>query len=299
MTVVQLQEANMQTMNWQTVRRTTLDYAFLTLGAGLLALNIALLLVPNKIVSGGATGIATLLYYTLGTSVGTMVLIINIPLFIAGVKWGGGMRFAVRTVYATVVMSLLTDLCTPWAATLPPIDDPLLFVLYGGLIDGIGMGLVFRGQGTTGGTDVVARLLHHWKGIPFGTTILVVNSVVLIGAAAVFGLEAAMYALILTFVAARVVDIVQGENNYGRAAIIISGQAPDIRASVLTVLERGVTVLEGRGGYTEAGLEVLYCVVSRGEVSILKRLVQSIDPKAFVVITEASEVLGEGFRTLR
>ena len=126
-----------------------------------------------------------------------------------------------------------------------------------------------------------------------------VNSIVLIGAAVVFGLEAAMYALILTFVAARVVDIVQGENNYGRAAIIISSKATDIRSSVLTVLERGVTVLEGRGGYTEAGLEVLYCVVSRGEVSILKRLVQSIDPKAFVVITEASEVLGEGFRTLR
>jgi uncharacterized membrane-anchored protein YitT (DUF2179 family) len=289
----------MQTMNWKTARRTTLDYAFLTLGAALLALNVALLLVPNKIVSGGATGIATLLYYTLGTSVGTMVLIINFPLFIAGVKWGGGMRFAVRTIYATVLMSVLTDLFTPWAATLPPIDDPLLFVLYGGLIDGIGMGLVFRGQGTTGGTDVVARLMHHWKGIPFGTTLLVVNSVVLIGAAVVFGLEAAMYALILTFVAARVVDIVQGENNYGRAAIIISGQAPDIRSSVLTVLERGVTVLEGRGGYTEAGLEVLYCVVARGEVSILKRLVQSIDPKAFVVITEASEVLGEGFRTLR
>jgi uncharacterized membrane-anchored protein YitT (DUF2179 family) len=289
----------MQTMNWQTVRRTTLDYAFLTIGAALLALNIALLLVPNKIVSGGATGVATLLYYTLGTSVGTMVLIINLPLFVAGVKWGGGMRFAVRTIYATVVMSLLTDLFTPWAATLPPIDDPLLFVLYGGLIDGVGMGLVFRGQGTTGGTDVVARLIHHWRGVPFGTTIFVVNSVVLIGAAVVFGLEAAMYALILTFVAARVVDIVQGENNYGRAAIIISGQAASIQASVLTVLERGVTVLEGRGGYTEAGLDVLYCVVSRGEVSILKRLVQSIDPKAFVVITEASEVLGEGFRTLR
>jgi uncharacterized membrane-anchored protein YitT (DUF2179 family) len=289
----------MQTMSWQTVRRTTLDYAFLTLGAGLLALNIALLLVPNKIVSGGATGVATLLYYTLGTSVGTVVLIINIPLFIAGVKWGGGMRFAMRTIYATVLMSVLTDLFTPWAATLPPINEPLLFVLYGGLIDGIGMGLVFRGQGTTGGTDVVARLMHHWKGIPFGTTLLVVNSVVLIGAAAVFGLEAAMYALILTFVAARVVDIVQGENNYGRAAIIISGKASDIRSSVLTVLERGVTVLEGRGGYTEAGLDVLYCVVARGEVSILKRLVQSIDPQAFVVITEASEVLGEGFRTLR
>jgi uncharacterized membrane-anchored protein YitT (DUF2179 family) len=288
----------MQPINWRIVRRTGFDYVLLTIGAALLALNIALLLVPNKIVSGGATGIATILYYVLGTPVGTMVLILNIPLFIAGVKWGGGMRFAVRTIYATVVMSVLADLFAVWLADVPPITEPLLFVLYGGLLDGLGMGLVFRGQGTTGGTDVVARLLHHWKGVPFGTTILVANSIVLIGAAAFFGLEAALYALILTFVAARVVDIVQGENNYGRAAIIISSKAAEICSSVLTVLERGVTVLEGRGGYTEAGLDVLYCVVSRGEVSILKRLVQSIDPKAFVVITEVSEVLGEGFRRL-
>jgi uncharacterized membrane-anchored protein YitT (DUF2179 family) len=289
----------MPSINWRVVRRTGFDYVQLTTGAALLALNIALLLVPNKIVSGGATGLATILHYVLGTQVGTMVLIINIPLFIAGVKWGGGMRFAVRTIYATVLMSVLADLFTVWFKPLPPITEPLLFVLYGGLLDGLGMGLVFRGQGTTGGTDVVARLVHHWKGIPFSTTILVMNSIVLIGAAAVFGLEAALYALILTFVAARVVDIVQGENSYGRAAIIVSEKATDIRSSVLTVLERGVTVLEGRGGYTEAGLDVLYCVVARGEVSILKRLVQSIDPRAFVVITEASEVLGEGFRTLR
>ena len=289
----------MQNLTRHPLRRIAFDYLLLTAGAALLGLNIALLLVPNKIVAGGVTGLATLLYYTLGTQVGTTVLVLNIPLFIAGVKWGGGMRFAVRTIYATVIMSVLADLLTPWVATLPPITEPLLFVLYGGLLDGIGMGLVFRGQGTTGGTDIIARLMYHWKAIPLGTTIFVVNSIVLIGAAVVFGLEAAMFALILTFVAARVVDVVQGENSYGRAAIIISGKAQDIRQSVLTVLERGVTVLEGRGGYTEAGLDVLYCVVSRSEVSILKRLVQSIDPKAFVVITEASEVLGEGFRKLR
>lgn len=289
----------MQNIPWRVVRRMAFDYVLLTVGAALLALNLDLFLVPNKIVSGGATGLATIAHYLLNVPVGTVVLIINLPLFIAGVKWGGGMRFAVRTIYGTVLMSVLADALVPFVATIPPITEPLLFVLYGGLLDGIGMGLVFRGQGTTGGTDIVARLMNHWKGIPLGTTILVVNSVVLVAAAAYFGLEAALYALILTFVAARVVDIVQGENNYGRAAIIISSKATDIRSSVLTVLERGVTVLEGRGGYTDSGLDVLYCVVSRGEVSILKRLVQSIDPRAFVVITEASEVLGEGFRTLR
>ena len=150
----------------------------------------------------------------------------------------------------TVLMSVLTDLFVPWVATIPPITQPLLFTLYGGLLDGIGMGLVFRGQGTTGGTDVVARLLNRRRGVPLGQTILVVNSAVLILAVIAFGLEPAMYALILTFVAARVVDVVQGEADYNRTAIIISAQAHAIKAAILSEMERGVTLWSGRGGYT-------------------------------------------------
>ena len=289
----------MRTLSWRTLRRGLFDYALLTVGSALLAINIDLFLVPNKIVAGGATGIATILHIQFGLPTGLVVLIINIPLFIAGVKWAGGMRFAIRTLYATVLMSVLTDLFVPWVATIPPITQPLLFTLYGGLLDGIGMGLVFRGQGTTGGTDVVARLLNHWRGVPLGQTILVVNAAVLILAVIAFGLEPAMYALILTFVGARVVDLVQGEADYSRTAIIVSSQAFAIKSAILAEMERGVTVLAGRGGYTEHSLDVLYCVVARTEVSILKRLVSSIDSRAFVVITDASEVLGEGFREWR
>lgn len=289
----------MRTLSWRTLRRGLFDYALLTVGSALLAINIDLFLVPNKIVAGGATGIATILHIQFGLPTGLVVLIINIPLFIAGVKWAGGMRFAIRTLYATVLMSVLTDLFVPWVATIPPITQPLLFTLYGGLLDGIGMGLVFRGQGTTGGTDVVARLLNHWRGVPLGQTILVVNAAVLILAVIAFGLEPAMYALILTFVGARVVDLVQGEADYSRTAIIVSSQAFAIKSAILAEMERGVTVLSGRGGYTEHSLDVLYCVVARTEVSILKRLVSSIDSRAFVVITDASEVLGEGFREWR
>ncbi len=289
----------MKSIDWRKVRGTVLDYALLTIGAALLALNIDLFLVPNRLVSGGVTGIATILHFAIGTPVGLVVLVLNIPLLMAGVRWTGGARFALRTVYATAMMSILTDAFVPLVATIPPITQPLLYTLYGGLLDGIGMGLVFRAQGTTGGTDIVARIVHHFRGVPLGQTLLWINGSVLILAAAVFGLEAALYALILTFVAARVVDVVQGESSYGRAAIIISDKSPAIRSAVLAQLERGVTILEGRGGYTEAGLEVLYCVVTRPEVSILKRLIHDIDPKAFVVITEASEVLGEGFRDLR
>ena len=289
----------MPKLTWRVVRQTLLDYALLTIGAALLAINIDLFLVPNKIVSGGATGIATILTIQFGWPTGVIVLLINIPLFILGIRFGGGRRFAIRTVYATVLMSVLTDAFVPWIASIPPITQPLLFTLYGGLLDGIGMGLVFRGQGTTGGTDVVAQLLNRLRGVPLGQTILVVNSAILILAVIVFGLEPAMYALILTFVAARVVDVVQGEADYSRTAIIISSQAFAIKSAILTEMERGVTVLNARGGYTEHNLDVLYCVVARNEISILKRLIQSIDPRAFVVFADASEVLGEGFRELR
>jgi uncharacterized membrane-anchored protein YitT (DUF2179 family) len=289
----------MPKITWRTFRSIALDYAQLTIGAALLAINIDLFLVPNKIVSGGATGIATILHIQFGLPTGIVVLIINIPLLLLGMRYVGGRRFAIRTVYATVLMSVLTDAFVPWLASIPPITQPLLFTLYGGLIDGIGMGLVFRGQGTTGGTDVVARLFNRLRGVPLGQTILIVNSAVLILAVIVFGLEAAMYALILTFVGARVVDVMQGEADYSRTAIIISSQAAAIKSTILTEMERGVTVLSARGGYTEHSLDVLYCVVARTEISILKRLIQSIDPRAFVVFADASEVLGEGFRQWR
>ncbi|HZY43768.1 MAG TPA: YitT family protein [Anaerolineae bacterium] len=289
----------MKTITWRKVFSTVFDYAQLTVGAGLIALGIDLFLVPNKIVSGGLTGIATILHLTLGSPVGVVVLVLNIPLFIAGARWTGGLRFAMRTIYATAMMSILTDTLATIVATIPPITQPLLFTLYGGLLDGVGMGLVFRAQGTTGGTDIIARLANHFRGVPLGQTMLAVNGLVLVTAAIVFGVEPALYALIVTFVATRVVDIVQGEAAYARAAIIISAKADDIRSRVLADLERGVTILAGRGGYSEEGQEVLYCVVTRAEVSILKRLVQTIDPKAFVVITEASEVLGVGFKELR
>jgi uncharacterized membrane-anchored protein YitT (DUF2179 family) len=282
----------------QKILGTAFDYAQLTIGAGLIALGIDLFLVPNHIVAGGLIGIATILHFTIGTPVGIIVLLLNIPLFIAGARWTGGLRFAARTIYATAVMSILTDVLAPLLAGVTPITQPLLYTLYGGLLDGVGMGLVFRAQGTTGGTDIIARLLHHFRGVPLGQTMLIVNGAVLSLAALFFGIEPVLYALIVTFVASRVVDVVQGEAAYGRAAIIISVQAADIRSKILLDLERGVTVLTGRGGYTETGVEVLYCVVTRSEVSILKRLVQSIDPQAFVVITEASEVLGEGFKEL-
>jgi uncharacterized membrane-anchored protein YitT (DUF2179 family) len=289
----------MKSWNWRRLFGLGWDFALLTIGAGLIAVGIDLFLVPNKIVAGGITGVATILHLTVGTPVGLVVLLLNIPLFIVGTRWAGGLRFATRTIYATAMMSILTDLFAPLVAHIEPITQPLLFTLYGGLLDGLGMGLVFRAQGTTGGTDIIARLVRRFRGTPMGQTMLAVNGTVLLAAALIFGLEPALYALIVTFVATRVVDLVQGETAYVRSAMIMSSKASEIRAAVLDEIARGVTVLKGEGGYSESGLEVLYCVITRQEVSILKRLIRDIDPKAFVVISEASEVLGAGFKELR
>ncbi|HNS50141.1 MAG TPA: YitT family protein [Anaerolineae bacterium] len=270
------------------------DYSLLTVGALLCAANVNLFLVPNHVVSSGVTGIGMLLYYRWGWPIGLTTLLLNIPILAAGIRWGGGWRLLVRSVYATAVMTVGIDLL---ALVLPPIQgDPLVFTLFGGALDGLGIGLVLRGQGTTGGTDIVAQILDRVRGIRFGTTFIVVNSVVLLAAATQVGLVPALYALIVNFVSGKVVDSVQEGTGYARAFLIFSGCTEQIRQAVMEDLDRGATLIPAMGGYTQASQPILYVVVSRSQVTRLKRLISEQDPGAFVVVSEAHEVLGEGFR---
>jgi uncharacterized membrane-anchored protein YitT (DUF2179 family) len=270
------------------------DYALMTIGALLCAANVNLFLVPNQVVSSGVTGIGMLLHYRWGWPIGVTTLILNIPILAAGIKWGGGWRLLVRSVYSTAVMTIGIDLL---ALVLPPIKgDPLVFTLFGGALDGLGIGLVLRGQGTTGGTDIVAQILNRARGIRFGTTFIVVNSIVLMGAATQVGLVPALYALIVNFVSGRVVDSVQEGSGYARAFFILSEHTEEIRQVIIEDLERGVTLMDVRGGYTQTPQLALYVIVSRPQVTRLKRLISEADPSAFVVVSEVHEVLGEGFR---
>ncbi|MFP4343102.1 MAG: YitT family protein [Anaerolineales bacterium] len=270
------------------------DYALITLGALIIAANVPLFLAPNRVVSTGLTGIGMLANFLWGWPIGMVTLALNIPLLLAGAKWGGGLKFVVRTVFAVVVMTVGIDLLS---RVLPPIQgDPLIYTLFGGLLDGIGIGLVLRGQGTTGGTDIFAQLLHRQRGVPFAHVFLTLNGLILLTASVVVGVVPVLYALIVNFVSARVVDVVQEGVGYARAALIITDKENLVRRTILEELERGVTLLEARGGYTERSRPALYVVVSRSEVTLLKRLIAKIDPQAFVVVSEAHEVLGEGFR---
>jgi uncharacterized membrane-anchored protein YitT (DUF2179 family) len=269
------------------------DYGQIVLGSLLVAAGTNLFFVPNNVVSGGVTGIAIIAHRVFATPVGIVVLLLNLPLLALGWRFAGGARFFFRTAVAVVVLSAGIDLTAPFLA--PPTHDRLLVICYGGLLDGIGTGLVFRGRGTTGGTDILARLAHRYLGIGVGQGLLAFNVVIFVAAGFVFGAEAVMIALALAFVSARVVDLVQEGFSAARAALVISRRSDDVRAAVLRRLGRGVTVLEGEGGFTGEPRPVLYVVVAPHEVGRLKRLVAEVDRSAFVAITPAQEVLGEGF----
>jgi uncharacterized membrane-anchored protein YitT (DUF2179 family) len=271
------------------------DYGLITVGALIVAANVPLFLQPNHVISSGITGIGMLLNYRWGLPIGMATLAINLPLLLAGTRWGGGLSvFFVRTVYAVAVLTIGIDLL---GQVLPPIpSDPLIYTLFGGLLDGLGIGLVLRGRGTTGGTDIIAQLVDRYTGIPFGMVFVGVNGAILLATTFVVGIEPMLYALVVNFISGRVVDVVQEGISYARACMIVTSKEKEIRRTILEKLDRGVTVIEARGGYTEAPRPALYVVVSRAQVTVLKRMIADIDPRAFVVVTEAHEVLGEGFR---
>ncbi len=271
------------------------DYFLLTVGTICIALSVDLFLVPNNVVSGGVTGIAQLLRTLFGTPVGLMTLVLNIPLFALGWRYLGGVTFGARTIYGTVLLSLAIDALAPLAARFT-VREPLLYVFYGGLLDGIGIGLVFRARGTTGGIDILARLLQQWRGVRLGQGLLLLSVLIFAGAAWIYGFTPVLYAILVAFIGGRTVDVVLQGFSIARSAIIISDRPDAIRDGVLQELGRGLTVVEAQGGYTNEGRTVLFCVVSQPEESFLKALIDRIDPNAFVVITEAAEVLGEGFK---
>ncbi len=275
------------------------DYLLIMIGAVCIAVSIDLFLVPNEVVTGGVSGVAIILNNTVHTPVGFTVLAMNVPLLLAGWRFLGGLVFGIRTVVATIILSIAIDALAPVIGRLVQAPhEPLLYTLYGGVLDGVGVGLVFRARGTTGGVDIVARFLQRWRGIPMGQSLFAMNLIVFAGAAYLFSFDKVLYALIVAFVSARVVDVVLEGFSYAQQALIISDSPEVIQGRILAELGRGVTVLEGQGGYTGGNRTVLLTVVARSEISVLKAMIGEADPHAFVIMGNVAEVIGEGFRPL-
>jgi uncharacterized membrane-anchored protein YitT (DUF2179 family) len=276
----------------QALRRRFLDYLLIVSGAALCGTAIAVLLVPNEIVGGGLTGLAVIGYHLLGVPTGLGLALMNLPVLWLGWRRLGGRQLFIRSLAGVLVMSTVTDLVV--AQGWVPTTDRLLVIFYGGLLNGIGLALVFRGRGTTGGTDILGRLLHRWLDIAVGQAILAVNILVFVLAAAFLGLEEAAVALMTSFVMTKSLDSVLHGMSSSRSAFIVTDRPQEVAAAIKLHLNRGVTITPAGEAGSEAGRErfLLFSVVARAESARLKRRVEEADPLAFMTISTPNEVLG-------
>lgn len=261
-------------------------------GSLLMGLAVNLFLVPQKLAEGGAVGVAIVAYLTLGLPVWITYVVVNVPIAVAAWR-ARGWRFVARSVLGVGAFSAAMALT---GALKPVTADTILAIVYGGLFMGAGLGLVLRSGCTTGGTEMLAILLHQRFGLSVGAMILAIDAAVLTLAGLALGWHAAMYSAITLGISSRLVDYIQ-EGFYGAKGVtIITTQAEGIARRILDDLERGCTLLPATGAYTGQPRTVVYTVVQRSELTAVKRIVYSFDPRAFVVVGDVREVVGEGFK---
>lgn len=278
-------------MNWKH-RTPTYDYIMIVFGAFIMGFAIKNIYDPAGLVTGGVSGIAIIVKNQVGIPLWVTNTVLNIPLFLFSIRLKGW-QFIKRTAVATIALSVSLYV-------LPEIvflmDDLFLTSLFGGLISGLGVGLVFSCQATTGGTDMLAALiqrrLRHYS---IAQIMQVVDAIIVVVGASVFGITYALYALIAIFAVAKVSDGIIEGMKFSKVAFIISEKSDEIAAAILKELDRGVTGLDARGMYSGQEKNLLFCVVAKKEIVQLKELVVGQDSQAFVIVTDAREVLGEGF----
>ncbi|QQZ10302.1 YitT family protein [Heyndrickxia vini] len=268
------------------------DYLYILIGSAIVAISFNVFLLPNEVASGGVSGISTILHGLFGWKPAYVQWAFNIPLFIAGLIFLG-VQFGIKTLVGTAFLPFVVYLTEGWE---PWTNDPLLGALFGGIGVGLGLGIVFRGKASTGGTDLAAQIINKYTGFTLGMCVIFIDGLVVLSAAIVFDIEKGLYALIGLFVTSKTIDLVQVGLNRSKAALIITEKQQEIREGILNKIDRGVTKLTAYGGFTESERPVLMCVVDQTEFTKLKQLVKTLDPTAFVVVMDASEVLGEGFK---
>ena len=289
--------------------RWFVDYGLITLGSFIMAVGYVYFITPHKIVPGGVYGLGIIVHYLTkgmavwpdGFPIGLFNLLVNIPLTYIGIKMLGP-RFGIKTVYGFVSSSILMDGITMMrmVGDAPLVQDVLLSCIFGGVLIGIGLGLIFKSKATSGGSDIIAMILTKYTRIPIGQMLIWVDTaIVLVALAAFKDWQIPLYSIIVIYITGRAVDLLLEGANYNKAMIIISDEHEKIRDKIVIDLERGGTYLKGVGMYTNAEKSVIFTVVSRREVAVLEEQIAVIDPHAFITIMDASEILGEGFRSLK
>ncbi len=287
----------MKSLNAMNIGKTV---APIMLGAAIYAFGLLYFIVPNQLMEGGVTGITILLNYAFGIPIFLTTLLLNLPLFLLGWKVLGSHQI----VYTGVGIGALSFflwvferlIAAGWLVPFSTEHDFILASLYAGVTLGLGLGIVFRYGGTTGGVDIVARILGRKFGWSMGQIILAVD-IIIIGASLLYiPREKILYTLVAVFISSRVIDFIQEGAYAAKAFTIISDDAPQIADLITAEMERGVTLIPAIGAYSKQAKHMVYCVVSRQEIRRLSQLVKSIDPRAFVIISDVHDVMGEGFR---
>lgn len=295
------------------VIRVVKDYILITIGAVIMSLGLLWFLDPYKVSAGGVSGISIILRNQFGIPLGIGMLAMNIPLFLLGVFFLGR-RFGIRTFYGFTIFSISVDVIDkmvydkllgyePYLLSSPgEVDilrdlDPLLAAIFGGVLLGAGLGLVFRAQGSTGGSDIIAQISVKHRFLTAGQTFLVFDFFVITAAAIVFGgVGYALIGFVALFVSSKTLDvIVEGIGNT-KGLYIVSDEWKIIKDRIMKELDRGTTIMHGQGGYSEKEKEVIFCVVTRRSIYKVRQIVIEHDPKAFMVISDLHEVYGLGFK---
>ncbi|MEI6060214.1 MAG: YitT family protein [Bacteroidota bacterium] len=286
-----------------------LSYSLIVIGSVILAAGFVFFISPYKIVPGGVYGIAIVIHYLTegmlkwaphGFPIGLMGLILNIPLTIVGIRILGP-RFGVKTVVGFVLTSVFMDLITYFFGEAPLVPgDALLSSIFGGVLVGLGLGLIFKSKATSGGSDIVAMIIAKYTKLPLGQLMIYVDSaIVLIGLVVFADWKIPLYSWIVIYITGKTIDIVLQGMSVDKTLFIVSDKFVEIRDRIINDLHRGGTYIPGKGMYNGSDKTIIFTVVNRREMALLEEYIHEIDPTAFLTVLEANEILGEGFKSLR
>lgn len=280
-------------MSNEWIFRQIRDIGFVVIGAFVLAFSVNYFVIPNMLSEGGVIGMTVILVYLFDWSPGIINFALNAGLIAFGYRYFTK-RALTYTILSVVFVSVFLFVTEGWSS--PIEDDPLLAALFAGVFIGLGLGLMFRSGGTAGGTTVIAQVLHQVWGYSVSGVVLFIDILVIVGSAFVIGQERAMYTLVAVYIGAKVIDMVIEGPNARSAVMIISNQPEEILKDITERLARGVTVLEGRGGYSKTNKEVLYIVVNKREIVRLRNIVEKVDEDAYITVHSVQEVFGRGYK---
>ena len=267
------------------------EYIIVALACVVMAFNINYFFVGNKLAEGGVSGLSLIIHYLSNIDVSYLYFALNIPLIILAYIFLGK-NFLLKTFFATFVLSVFLKV---FASFSEPLDDILLAAIFGGAINGIAIGIVFYAGGSTGGMDIIAKIINKYTGIPISRILLTTDFIVLSMVAVIFGKVIFMYTLISLVISSKMIDIIQVGIYSAKGITIITTKEDEIRKRIMEDTGRGITLIDAKGGYTQKEIGMLYCVVGQYQLIKVKTIVKEVDPSAFMIVADVHEVIGNGF----